>query len=144
VKWQQPEDWFFDDVWEPRPVWIIEAKSKAPQYAYGKRILFVDKEAFVIAYSDIYDRSGQLWKIWVNMNAVKSEAIPGAKLSVYEDDRVFTHAVVMLDTQLAHATKAALPSTKSQGEECIFLNMGEKSGTAEDFFTVAHLISTGH
>src|SRR5206468_1017188 len=51
VKWQQPEDWFYDDYWEPRRVWVIEAIPKAPQYAYGKRVIFIDKEAYVVPYS---------------------------------------------------------------------------------------------
>jgi hypothetical protein len=144
VKWQDPEDWIFDDVWEPRAVWVIEAVSKFPQYAYGKRILFLDKEVWTVSSSDIYDRAGQLWKVWINMHSYKKEAIPGARVSVYPDDMSFTHAIVMLDTQLSHATKAALPSTKSRGEECIFFNMGEKSGTTEEFFSIAHLIEAGH
>jgi len=144
IKFQTPEDWVFDEVWEPRRVWVIEAVSKLPQYAYGKRILFIDKQVYFIAHSDIYDRTGQLWKVWFNSYSFKKEAIPGAKLSVYEDEMPFQHGVLMIDTQLAHATKAALPSTKSRGEECIFFNMGDKSGTTEEFFTVAHLIASGH
>jgi len=27
---------------------VVEARSKLPQYAYGKRIIFMDKEAYVI------------------------------------------------------------------------------------------------
>jgi hypothetical protein len=144
MKWQTPEDWVFDEVWEPRRVWVIEAVSKLPQYAYGKRVLYIDKQVYFIAHSDIFDRSGQLWKVWFNSYSMKKEAIPGAKVSVYEDEMPFQHGVLMIDTQLAHATRAALPSTKSRGEECIFFNMGDKSGTTEEFFTVAHLISSGH
>jgi hypothetical protein len=144
VQWQQPEDWAFDDVWEPRRVYVIEGTSKLPQYAYGKRVIFIDKEAWVVTHSDIYDRAGQLWKVWVNLYSFKKEVIPGAVKSRYPDEMGFIHAIVMLDTQLVHATKAALPSTHSRGEECVFFNMGEKSGTTEEFFTVAHLIESGH
>jgi hypothetical protein len=144
VKWQEPEDWAFDDVWEPRQVYVIEGNSKLPQYAYGKRMIFIDKESWTVTHSDIYDRAGQLWKVWVNLYSFKKEAIPGAKVSRYPEEMGFVHAVVMLDTQLVHATKSALPSTHSQGEECTFLNMGEKAGITEDFFTVANLIASGH
>ena len=144
VKWQDPEDWAFDDIWEPRRVYVIEGTSKLPQYAYGKRILFIDKEGYVVTHSDIYDRAGQLWKVWVNLYSYKKEAIPGAKVSKYPDEMAFINGIVMLDTQLVHATRAALPSTHSKGQECIFLNMGAKSGTTEDFFTVANLIEAGH
>ncbi|MBI4516134.1 MAG: DUF1329 domain-containing protein [Deltaproteobacteria bacterium] len=144
VKWQEPEDWAFDDVWEPRQVYVIEGVSKLPQYAYGKRIIFIDKEGWVVTSSDIYDRAGQLWKVWVNLRSFKREVIPGAKLSRYSDEMGFTHAIVCLDTQLLHATKAALPSTHSQGEECLYYNMGDKVGLSEEFFSVAHLIEAGH
>ncbi|HUI26199.1 MAG TPA: DUF1329 domain-containing protein [Candidatus Kryptonia bacterium] len=144
AKWQQPEDWLIDEVWEPRAVYVLEGTSKLAQYAYGKRVLYLDKESIGVVTSDIYDKAGQLWKVWINSFAYKKEAIPGAKISRYPEDMVFTTAIMMLDTQLVHATKASLPSTQSQGQECIFLNMGEKSGTKEDFFTVANLIEMGH
>lgn len=142
VKWQEPEDWVYDDVWEPREVWVIEAVSKMPQYAYGKRILFIDKQAWVVGLSDIYDRAGQLWKIWLNMFSYKRQEAPGTP--VYDDEMGFHHAIVVYDMQLAHATKVALPSTKASDLECHFYNLGEKGGVTEGFFTVAHLIETGH
>src|SRR5207244_8176599 len=58
VKWNEKVDWAFDDVWEKRRVHVVEGVSKLPQYAFGKRVLFIDKEAWGIPYSDIYDRSG--------------------------------------------------------------------------------------
>ena len=143
VKWQDPEDWIFDEVWEPRQVYVVEGTSRLPQYAYGKRVIFVDKEAWVVTSTDIYDRAGQLWKVWINDWGYRKEAIPGARLSRYSEEMAFQNAFVMIDTQLAHATKGALPSTRSPGEECFFFNMGEKSGTTEDFFTIAHLIQSG-
>jgi hypothetical protein len=142
VKWQEPEDWVYDDVWEPRRVYVIEAKSKFPQYAYGKRIIFIDKQAWVVGNSDIYDRAGQLWKIWLNMFSFKKTEAPGA--TAYEDEMPFHHAIVAYDMQLAHATKVALPSTKATNLECHFFNQGEKAGINESFFTVAHLIEVGH
>ena len=143
VKWQDPEDWIFDEVWEPRQVYAVEGVSRLPQYAYGKRVLFIDKEAYVVTSTDIYDRSGQLWKVWINDWGFRKEAIPGARLSRYSEEMAYQNAFAMIDTQLVHMTKGALPSTRSPGEECIFFNMGEKSGTTEDFFTIAHLIQSG-
>src|SRR5256885_9643380 len=49
----------FDEGWEKRHVYVIEGISKLPQYAYSKRVLLIDKETWVIPYSDIYDRSGR-------------------------------------------------------------------------------------
>jgi hypothetical protein len=77
VRWGRDEaDFTFDDVWEERPVYVVEARSKLPQYAYGKRVIFVDKEGFFIPHSDIYDRAGELWKVWLNQYRLATS--PGA------------------------------------------------------------------
>src|SRR5437870_5222128 len=67
VQWGEPSgDFMHADLWEPRKVWIIEGISKLPQYAYSKRVMYLDQESYFIAYSDIYDTAGELWKMWVN------------------------------------------------------------------------------
>ncbi|MGH7804623.1 MAG: DUF1329 domain-containing protein [Candidatus Binatia bacterium] len=144
VKWATGgADYAFDDVFEKRKVYVIEGTSKLAQYAYGKRILFIDKETFTVPYSDIYDRAGQLWKIWINQFTFRKQPFPGAKLAIYPDERAFLPSIVMVDMQLSHATKAALPSHRYPGEEGWYFDLAQKSGTTEDFFTVAHLISSG-
>jgi hypothetical protein len=45
-----------------RPVWILELTPKDPYYAYGRQILWVDKELFFGYYKEIYDRAGEYWK----------------------------------------------------------------------------------
>ncbi len=143
VKWGTGgADFAIDDVWEKRKVWVVEGTSKYPQYAYGKRVIYVDQEAWVILYSDIYDRSGSLWKVWINDYTFRKQA-PGGKIT-YEDEMGFGPALMMVDTQLSHVTKAAMPSPRFPGEEGWYFNQGEKSGTTEDFFTVAHMIGASH
>ncbi len=136
-------DFAFDDVWEKRPVYIVEGVSRLPQYAYGKRIIYIDKEAWGVPYSDMYDRSGSLWKVWVNMFSMRKEPFPGAKLSKYDYEAPFDGGVVMIDMQLSHATRVNLPSSKFPGEEGWFFNLGEKAGNVEDVFTISHLIESG-
>ena len=145
IKWGEGSaDFTFEDVWEKRDVWVLEGTSKLPQYAYSKRLLFIDKESWVIPYSDIFDRAGELWKIWINAYSFKTRPFPGARESVYTDEMAFAPAIVMVDMQLTHATRAALPSQKMEGAEGWFFNMGEKSGVTEDWFKIAHLIESGH
>jgi hypothetical protein len=144
VKWHDKVDWAFDDVWEKRRVWVIEGVSKLPQYAYSKRVLFIDKESWVIPYSDIYDRSGELWKIWINDMSFRKRAFEGATATEYEDEMGFIPAIVMVDMQLEHATKASLPSHRFPGEQGWYFNQGEKAGVTDDWFTVAALVSAGH
>lgn len=144
VKWGDgSSDFSFDDNWEKRQVYVLEGVSKLPQYAYSKRVIFIDKEAWVVPYSDIYDRPGQLWKIWINLFSFKKKPFPSATVSVYPDEMGFVPAIVMVDVQLVHATRAALPSQKVHSEGWFF-NMGEKSGVTEDWFQIAHLIESGH
>jgi len=145
IKWGQGSaDFAFDDVWEKRNVYVIEGTSKLPQYAYSKRLLFIDKEAWVIPYSDIFDRSGELWKVWINAASFKKKPFPTATVSVYDDEMGFGPAIMMVDVQLEHVTRAALPSQKIENSEGWFFNMGEKSGVTEDWFKIAHLIESGH
>jgi hypothetical protein len=136
-------DFIFCDNWEKRPAYVIEGVPKLPQYAYGKRLLFVDKETYLVDYSDISDRSGQLWKVWVNEWAFKHRASPSYG-DEYPDEMPYQPSITMVDMQLSHATKAALPSAKYPGEQGWYFNQGAKSGISEEFFTVAHLIESGH
>jgi hypothetical protein len=143
VKWNDKVDWAFDDTWEKRRVYVIEGVSKLPQYAYGKRVIFIDKESWLVPLSDIYDRSGELWKIWINDWSFRRQA-EGADAIVYPDEMAFQPAIVMVDMQLEHATKAALPSLRFPGEQGWYFNQGEKAGVTPDWFTVAALVSAGH
>jgi len=143
VKWAAGSANFaFDDVWEPRKVWVIEGTPKLAQYAYSKRILWIDKETYAILYSDIFDRAGNLWKVWLNDFSFRKAAFPTAEIQ-YEDEMGFLPAIVMVDVQAAHATKASLPSARFPNEMGWYFNQGAKSGTSPDYFTVASMISAG-
>ncbi len=143
VKWDDKVDWAFNDVWEKRRVYVIEGVSKLPQYAYSKRVLFIDKEGWVIPFTDIYDRSGELWKIWINDFSFRT-SVPGSGAIVYPDEMGFVPSIVMVDMQLEHATRASLPSPRFPGEQGWYFNQGEKAGITDDWFTVAALVAAGH
>ena len=142
AKWHDKVDWAFDDVWEKRRVHVVEGISKLPQYGFGKRVLFIDKEAWGIPYSDIYDRSGELWKIWINDVTIRKQIIGGG--IEYPEERIFAPAIVMVDMQLDHATKASIPSHRFPGEQGWYFNQGEQAGITDDWFTVAALVNAGH
>jgi len=144
VKWAEgAADWAFEAEWEKREMWVVEGVSKLPQYAYSKRVLYVDKELYSVPYSDMYDRAGELWKIWINNFRWDTQAFAGSPM-VYEEITPFVLASVMVDIQLEHATKAALPSARFPGEPGWYWHQGEKSGSVEDEFTIARLIESGH
>jgi hypothetical protein len=140
---EAPGDFVFCDTWEKRKVYVVEGEAKLPQYAYGKRLIFLDKETYYIPYTDIFDRAGQLWKVWINQWSFKRRA-SSSYGDEYADEMPFQPSITMVDMQLNHATKAALPSAKYPGEAGWYFNQGAKSGTSEDFFTVAALIESGH
>jgi hypothetical protein len=144
VKWAEgAADWAFDGEWEKRHVYVVEGISKLPQYAFSKRVLYVDKEIYAVPYSDMYDRAGELWKIWVNDFKFAKEAFPGSPMQ-YDEETPLPAAAVMVDIQLEHATKAATPSHRFPGEAGWYWHQGDKYGTTEDQFTIAELISSGH
>ena len=136
-------DFAFCDNWEKRDVYVIEGVARQPQYAYGKRVLFIDKETYLVTYSDIYDRAGQLWKIWMNQYGFRTHA-PVTGAIDYPDEMPFNPSITMVDMQLRHATRSALPSSKYPGEQGWYFNQGDKTGLTEAFFTIAHLIESGH
>ena len=144
VKWHEKIDWAFDEVWEKHRVYVVEGTSKLPQYAFSKRVLFIDKQAWGIPYSDMYDRSGELWKIWINDVTARKTAFPAGGSIEYPDEMLFVPAIVMVDLQLEHATKAALPSHRFPGEQGWYFNQGENAGITDDWFTVAALVAAGH
>ena len=48
----------------------------------------------------------------------------------------------MVDMQLQHATKAALPSPRFPGEQGWYFP-GREGGITEDWFTIAELVAAG-
>ena len=93
---------------------------------------------------DLYDQAGELWKIWINDMSFRKKAFDGASVIEYPDEMGFIPAIVMVDMQLEHATRASLPSGRFAGEQGWYFNQGEKAGVTDDWFTVAALVAAGH
>ncbi len=143
VKWATgAADWAFESDWEKRDVWIVEGRSKGDEYSYSKRVLYIDKDLYVIPYSDMYDRRGELWKAWINHFKWDTQAFPGSPVS-YDEPMPISPGIVMVDVQRSHATKGSAPSDRADGEPGWYWHQGEKSGTSENEFTIAALIASG-
>jgi len=67
-----------------RPVWVIEATAKDSQYAYGRQILWIDRELYVAYYKEAYNRAGQLWRML--LNSVSVARTPEGDFSVAQPD----------------------------------------------------------
>jgi hypothetical protein len=144
-----PADYLMCDSWEKRKMWVVEGVSKLPQYAYGKRVIFIDKEAMVVAYSDIFDRNNELWKVWIDNHQFRTQAFPGAPTK-YDEEKDFYAGLAMVDMQLMHATYVPHPGDKPAGHEGWYFDRGAEAstqykpgGAVPDSFTVAKLIEQG-
>jgi hypothetical protein len=80
-----------------RPVWIVEATAKEEKYAYGRQVLWIDRELYVAYYKEAYNRAGQLWRMLLNSVSVARTA--DGEFSVAQPD--FTLSV---DELLNNAT----------------------------------------
>ena len=135
----------FCESWELRPsVYVIEGKPKVPGYAYSKRVIYVDKETNFIIYSDLYDNAEQLWK--VVMQSIRTSTRPNPKVAYeYKEPRMFIYAFSVIDMQLMHGTRAAIPGTAFQDEAGWYIDAGfdAPQSAGEDWFTVAGLVAGG-
>ncbi|MBI5504516.1 MAG: DUF1329 domain-containing protein [Deltaproteobacteria bacterium] len=135
----------FCENWEKRPgVYVIEGTPKVSNYAYSKRVIYVDKETSFIIYSDLYDNGGQLWK--VVMQSIRTSKRPNPKVNYeYPEPRMFIYAFSVIDMQLMHGTRAAIPGIGFPDEAGWYIDIGadKPQSAQEDWFTIAGLISAG-
>lgn len=131
--------------WEIRPeMWIVEGRPKVPNYAYSKRVIFVDKEASMIPYSDLYDQNDELWKV-VMLN-IRTSTKPNPKVDFeYPEEHMFVYGFTVLDLQLGHGTRAAIPGMAFPDEAGWYLDRGfdAPESVPTDWFQVASLIRAG-
>jgi hypothetical protein len=54
-----------------RRCWVVEATPKDPYYAYGRRVVYIDKFAYWAFWTTLYDRAGEYWKtiLWLDKMA---------------------------------------------------------------------------
>jgi len=134
----------FCEAWENRPeVLVVEGTPKAEAYAFSKRIIYIDHESFFIVYTDLYDRGGELWK--TVMQSIRTSTKPNPKVPFeYPEARMFIYAFTVIDMQLEHGTRVAIPGMAFQDEPGWYVDVGPKHGGEESWFTIAALISAGN
>jgi len=130
----------FCDSWEIVPrLYTIEGRSKAAGYAYSKRLIFIDAETSYIAYTDLYDQAGELWRVALNYGRYSTKPNPRAAFE-YPFPRGYLPGFVMADIQLSHATRAALPGIGFPDEPGWYVNQGD---TDDRWFSISALIAGG-
>lgn len=131
--------------WELRPnVYVIEGTPKVEGYAYSKRVVYVDKEAWVILFSDLYDTGGELWKVLVQNIRTSTKPNPQADLE-YDEEHLFVYGVSMIDLQIEHGSRFSIPGMAFPEAPGWYVDKGPTSqfAVSEDWFSVANLVSTG-
>jgi hypothetical protein len=134
------ESWVPCVNWEKRKVWLIEGIPKLPQYAFGKRNLWIDKEIYNVSASEMFDHAGELWKVWHNVFWYTKSARSGLS---YPEPRLFTPAVAVIDFQLMHSSRITPPTYLRPPEKDWLFEKGEESQNTPEYYTVAFLISSG-
>lgn len=131
--------------WEVRPeVYVIEGEAKLPGYAYSKRVIYVDAETFIISYSDLYDNNNELWKTVIQN--IRTSKQPNPKVDfTYPEERMFVYAFTVLDMQLRHGTRAAIPGMQFPEEPGWYIDVGfdNENSVSEDWYQVSSLIASG-
>jgi hypothetical protein len=135
----------FCEVWEERPAtYIVEGRANLPGYAFSKRLIYVDKETNVIGTSDLYDWNDELWKSVQLSFRADRKPNPSADLE-YDEIRMFAYAYSIVDTQLLHSTRVAIPGLAFQDEPGWYIDLGPDADSAqgEPWFGVGALIAAG-
>lgn len=112
-----------------RPVWVIEATAKDPKYAYGRQVLWVDRELYIAYYKEAYNRAGQLWRML--LNAVTVARTPEGDFSLVQPD--FTLSV----DELQQRATVELPA-KNNGRPTRF-----GVGLEDRYFSATSLLQRG-
>ena len=130
--------------WEKRPVWVVEGLPTAySQYAFSKRIMYIDKDTLGVVFMEAYDQGGELWRVFFNMFSFSKkpyEGYPARPLEGgqynYEDEWAFDPHGMTADLQTAHGSPWDAPSGYSKPSEWVnewYFNEPVRINTPEAF-----------
>jgi hypothetical protein len=86
--------------WQLRKVYVLEATPVWNQHPLSKRRYYVDAQSWILAYGNLYDRPGKLWKIGYGAFAHPDQHAPenhGMGFPIVD-------AAVQIDIQAQHCT----------------------------------------
>ena len=87
-------------TWQVRKQYLVEAVPVDPSHPVGRRDIFLDAQTFAFSRINIYDRGGELWKMWFIGQGPDYAHIPENKdrgVPVYD-------GFGMMDIQAMHCT----------------------------------------
>jgi hypothetical protein len=130
--------------WEKRKMWVVEGLPTAfSQYAFSKRIMYIDKDTLGVWLMEAYDQGGELWRVFFNhfdyskkpYEGYPARGIEGAKYN-YEDEWAFDPHGMAADLQTAHGSPWDAPSGYSQPTDWVnewYFNESTPINTAAAF-----------
>jgi hypothetical protein len=112
--------------WEKRKVFVVEGTPTAypRDYAYSKRVLYMDREFFGPIVHEMYDQNNELWKGMVPAifytkkpyEGYPKNPISGAKYN-YEDEQSFVPNWTLVDIKNIQATIGEAPPSNKKPNE---------------------------
>jgi hypothetical protein len=139
----KPADFFPRDVWEPRDVHVILGISQLGGYNFGRRILYLDAENWIVPYTEIYDLTGELWRSLIHTWKGADRPRPDAKRAVYDYETIFINSFTLVDMQQEHATRCQFPSPDMPDEDGWYYVFGDAEGTTREEFSVTNFVGSG-
>jgi len=124
--------------WEMRRVYVVETtpnRKKIQVELYSKHLVYIDSEADVVVYHDMYDRRGELMVNFCNWLTYRDRPVPDAKVAIYPFKRVFQVNGTSTNVQNGMSSFCDLPTPGAPERECWYINMG--AVTPADFTTAA-------
>ncbi len=124
--------------WEMRRVYVVETtpnRKKISEELYSKHLVYIDSEADVVVYHDMYDRRGELMVNFCNWLTYRDRPVPDAKVAIYPFKRVFQVNGTSTNVQNGMSSFCDLPTPGAPEKECWYINMG--AVTPADFTTDA-------
>ncbi|MBR0565639.1 DUF1329 domain-containing protein [Azoarcus sp. L1K30] len=92
---------FFDGSWQLRKVYVVEATPVNANHPVSKRVFYMDAQLGNLNGAvEIYDRKGELWKVWTVGKSHPDHHLPVNKGSGIGIDDAFS----MVDVQSKHCT----------------------------------------
>ena len=113
--------------WQLRKVYEVEATPVDSSHPVGRRVFFMDAQTFTLPRTNIYDRAGKLWKVWIIHQAHSDHHLTKNKGTGVSIDDGFS----MLDLQAMHCT---IGQFKGQVDPTL---------SPPDMFTVQNMRATG-
>lgn len=116
---------FIDITWQPRKVYVLEGTPVDASHPVGKRVFYMDAQTFTLPQTLIYDRKGELWKIFTIGIAHPDYHLPmnkGTGVPLFDS---FT----MVDVQSNHCTFGLIKGQVVQPTQDIFTVQQMRGGT---------------